>query len=366
MKPSRTPFFAGLAAVGMAAVTLSLSGCEQDSASTPAPATTQELPSVTLATPRAVRAVPRDVVTGTLLPSQSLQVGFEVGGRLETLRVKKGDPVQAGQVLAQLNTEISDAQVAQAQAAVAAAELAASMATDVAGLNVRLREAGSVSDLQNRTTSTQARQAEAQLLSARAQLSQARGVRRRHDLKAPFAGTVIDAPEQVGAVVGSGVSLFSVENLDTLLLKTTVAGSARVWLKPGTRVRVEWVGGGASTDEAVIRTLLPSADPATRRIPVDVFVPNEDGRFVAHTLARVILPIGDTQEAQVVPSTALSAASGGEHVLVVDSSSQVRRVAVQVVERRDREVVVRAATPLDKVIEYAAPALIEGTRVFVK
>jgi len=365
VKLSRTPLFAGLAAMGVAAATLPLSGCEADSASAPAPATTRGPPSVTLATPRAVQAALREEVTGTLFPSQCLQVGFEVGGRLEKLRVKKGDQVQAGQVLALLNAEISDAQVAQAQAAVAAAEVAASMATDVAERNVRLQEAGSVSDLQNRTTSTQARQAEAQLLAARAQLSQARSGRRRHDLKAPFAGTVIDAPEQVGAVVGPGVPLFSVENLDTLLLKTTVAESARAWLRPGTRVRVEMVGGGASTDEAVIRTILPSADPATRRIPVDVTVPNKDGRLVAHTLARVVFPLGGSQEAQAVPSTALSA-SGGDHVLVVDSSSQVRRVAVQVVERRAREVVVKAGTPLDKVIEYAAPALIEGTPVFVK
>jgi len=365
VKRSSTPLFAGLAAMGVAAATLLLSGCEADSASTPAPVTTRSLPSVTLATPRAERATPREEVTGTLFPSQWLQLGFEVGGRLEKLRVKKGDQVRAGQALARLNAEISDAQVTQALATVAAAEVAASMATDVASRNMKLQEAGSVSDLENRTASTQARQAEAQLLAARAQLSQARSGRRRHDLEAPFAGTVIDAPEQVGAIVGPGVPLFSVENLDTLLLKTTVPEPARAWLKPGTQVRVEAVGGGVSTDEAVIRTLLPSADPVTRRIPVDILVPNKDGRFVAHSLARAVLPLSGPQEAQVIPSTALSA-SGGEHVLVVDASSRVRRVSVQVVERRAREVVVMAATPLDKVIEYTTPALIEGTHVSVK
>jgi membrane fusion protein, multidrug efflux system len=367
VKLSRTPFVAGLAAVGVAAAALPLSGCKAD-ATPPAAAkaaTALEMPTVTLATPNPVQAAPREEVTGTLFPAQALQVGFEVGGRLEKVRVKKGQTVQEGQVLAQLNAEISDAQLAQAQAAVAAAEVSAAMATDVAGRNAKLQQQGNVSDLQNLTTTTQAKQAEAQLLAAKAQLAQAQAGRRKHDLKVPFSGTVVDAPEQVGAIVGPGVPLFGVENLETLLLKTTVAESARARLKPGTQVRVEVIGGGASTDEAVIRTVISSADAATRRIPVDILVPNKDGRFVANTLARVILPMGETQEAQSIPVSALSS-SGGDHVLVVGSSGEVRRVDVQVLERRMREVVVKAAAPLDKVVEFPTPSLSEGTRVSVK
>ncbi|HEX8819723.1 MAG TPA: efflux RND transporter periplasmic adaptor subunit [Archangium sp.] len=366
MKLSRTSLVAGLATVGVVAAALPLSGCEADAAPPPAAkAATAELPSVTLATTKPVRASQREEVTGTLFPAQALQVGFEVGGRLEKVRVKKGQAVQEGQVLAQLNAEISDAQLAQAQAAVAAAEVSSAMASDVAERNAKLQEQGNVSDLQNRTTSTQAKQAEAQLLAAKAQLAQAQAGRRKHDLKVPFSGTVVDAPEQVGAIVGPGVPMFSVENLDSLLLKTTVAESARARLKPGSKVRVEVIGGGASTDEAIIRTIIPSADAATRRIPVDILVPNKDGRFVANTLARVILPLGEAQEAQSIPATALSS-SGGDHVLVVAASGEVRRVDVQVLERRMREVVVKAAAPLDKVVEYPLPSLTEGTRVSVK
>ena len=366
MKLFRMPLVAGLAALGMAAA-LPLSGCRQAQAA-PAAVTAPATPgaaSVTLAASRTVKSTPREEVTGTLFPAQALQVGFALGGRLEKVRVKKGQAVQEGQVLASLNTEIADAQLAQAQAAVAAAEVSAAMAADVAERNAKLQEQGNVSDLQNRTSSTQARQAAAQLLAARAQLAQAQAGRRKHELRAPFAGTVVDAPEQVGAIVGPGVPLFAVENLGALLLKTTVAESARARLKPGARVRVEVLGGGGSTDEAVIRTVIPSADPATRRIPVDVLVPNKDVRFVANTLARVILPLGEAEDAQALPTTAL-ASSGGDHVLVVAPTGEVRRVDVQVLERGVREVIVKAAAPLDKVVDYPTPSLAEGTRVSVK
>ena len=71
---------------------------------------------------------------------------------------------------------------------------------------------------------------------------------------------------------------------------------------------------------------------------------------MANTLARVILPLGEPQEAQSLPSSALSS-SGGDHVLVVSPAGEVRRVDVQVLERGMREVVVKAAAPLDKVVE---------------
>lgn len=350
MKSSRLSLAAALAAVAGAA--LSLSGCQGRSAPPAAQAAAPGAPAVRWVAARTVRSAPREEATGTLFPAQALMLGFEVGGKVAAVRVRKGQSVRAGQVLALLDTEVAEAQVAQAQASLAAAEVGADMAADVATRNARLQEEGTISDLQSRTTSTQARQAEAQLLAAKATLAQAQAARRRHELRAPFSATVIDAPEQAGATVGAGSPLFNLERLDTLLLKTTVSESSRALLQPGTRVRVESVGSSASTTEATVRTILPSADPATRRVPVELLVPNEDGRFVAHTLARATLPLGEEREAQLVPATALSS-SGGDHVWVL-AGEQLRRVEVQVLERREREVVVQAATPLDKVVEHAA------------
>ncbi|MCP3064665.1 efflux RND transporter periplasmic adaptor subunit [Myxococcus sp. K38C18041901] len=363
---SRAP--RALAVAGLVAATLSVSACSRaDASSTPAAGAKTEAapPSVKLVSARTVKAAPREEVTGTLFPAQMLQVGFEVGGRLAAVKVGKGMVVKKGDVLGQLDVEISDAQVAQAEAAVAAAQAGADMAADVAARNQTLQKEGGVSDLQNRSTAAQAAQAQAQLLAAKAQLSQARAARRRHDLKAPFEGTLIDAPEQTGATVGPGTPLFNLERLDTLLLKTTVAESLRARLKPGQKVRVESIGGGAFTEDAVVRTILPSADPATRRVPVELAVPNADGRFVAHTLARAVLQLGDDQDARVVPGSALSSANG-DHVLIVGSGGEVKRVDVQVLERREREVVVLARSEFESVIDHPTPSLSQGSRVTVK
>jgi multidrug efflux pump subunit AcrA (membrane-fusion protein) len=168
----------------------------------------------------------------------------------------------------------------------------------------------------------------------------------------------------VGATVSPGTALFTLEQLDPLVLKLTVSDAARAVLKMGTRVHVEAVGGGASADDAWVRAVIPSADAATRRIPVEITVPNKDGRFTAHTLARAILPMGSSEDALSLPASALSS-QGGDHVYVVNSG-EVRRIAVQVIDRGVQQVVVRAAQPIEKVVDYPAADLVDGAKVSVK
>ena len=322
-------------------------------------------PAVSLAKVQAVKSAPREEITGALNPAKELKVGFEVGGRLARILVRKGAKVAEGQVIAQLDPELADAQVLQAEAAVKAAEAQSAMAADVAGRNAELSKAGSVSDLQNKSSASSAAAAAAQLQAAKAQLAQARAARRRHDLKAPFAGVLIDAPDQVGATVAPGAALFTLEQLDPLVLKLTVSDAAREVLKVGTRVHVEAVGGGAAAEDAWVRAVIPSADPATRRIPVEVVVPNKDGRFTAHTLGRAILPMGSAEDALSVPASALSS-QGGDHVYALAGDGEVRRVPVQVIERGGLVVVLKASQPLDKIVDYPAPDLVDGAKVTVK
>ncbi|MGZ6124252.1 MAG: efflux RND transporter periplasmic adaptor subunit, partial [Myxococcales bacterium] len=164
---------------------------------------------VSLAAVKAVRSAPREEITGALNPAKELKAGFEVAGRLARILVKKGEAVAEGQLIAQLDPEVANAQVQQAEAAVQAAEAQSTIASDVAARNAELAKTNTISEAQLRNTTSSAAAAAAQLQAARAQLAQARANRRRHDLRAPFAGVLIEAPDQVGATVAAGVSLFT-------------------------------------------------------------------------------------------------------------------------------------------------------------
>jgi RND family efflux transporter MFP subunit len=320
---------------------------------------------VQLAPVRAVRSTPHDEITGSLNPAKALQLGFEVGGRLAKVTAVRGAAVREGQVVGQLDAEVVEAQVAQAEAALQAAQVQAAQARDTADRQGKLQQGGSISEWQSKTAESGAKAAEAQVLAAKAALQQARAARARHTLRAPFAATVIEAPDQIGATVGPGASLFTLEQLDTLLLKITVPESARDQLRVGAPVRVEAISGSAQTDAARIRAIIPSADSNTRRVPVEILVPNKDHRFTAHTLARALLTLGDAQAAAAVPSTALSS-TGGDHVFVLAGSGAVRRVAVTVLDRGASEVVVQGLGADAKVIDYPGIDLSEGAQVQVK
>ncbi|MBL8954907.1 MAG: efflux RND transporter periplasmic adaptor subunit [Myxococcaceae bacterium] len=307
--------------------------------------------TVKLVKARPVTSSAREQLTGQLFPSKLLPLGFEAGGRLMKLHAGKGDTVKEGMVVARLDPEIIDAQVAQAEAGVAAAEAAATLAMDVAGRNEKLRAEGSVSDVQAKNVLTQGKQAEAGLAAAKAQLAQARAGRKRHDLKTTISGTVIEAPDNVGGMIGPGMPVFIIQQVDTLILKTTISESSRALVKPGMKLRVESVGSGASTDDATVKVVIPSADPATRRIPIEVSVPNQDGRFVSMTLAKASMPLGEAKKAFAIPSSALGT-TGGEHVLVQQGAGAYKRVGVTVLERNPKEVTVVPEEPLDQVVDY--------------
>jgi RND family efflux transporter MFP subunit len=319
-------------------------------------------PKVRIVPAHAVTASTREMVTGQLGPSRLLPLAFEVGGRLTTSRVTKGDLVKAGQALGNLDTEIINAQVAQAEAGLMAAEAGAALAIDVATRNEKLKAEGSVSDLQFKQTDMQAKAARAQVAQAQAAVAQAHGGQHRHFLNAPFAATVVDAPDNTGGMVGPGMPVYILMQLDPLILKVTVPEKIRESIKAGLKVRVEAVGSGAATDDATVKVVLPSADPQTRRVPLEIFVPNGDGRFVANTLARVSITLGEAKPAVVIPSTALGT-SGGDHVFAVDESGALKRVKVKVMERGNTTVTVITETPVSQVVDYPTGALVEGTKV---
>jgi len=358
----RTLVLSGISA-GLLAALVAAVNAQAKSKAAPAPAAAAD-PAVQLVEPRQVQSLTREEITGTLQPARQLQLGFEVSGRLAKLNVRKGAQVREGQVIAQLDSEIADAQVLQAEAAAKAAEAQSTQAADTARRQAELQEKGSISDWQSKSSSAQAAAAAAQLQAARAQLAQARASRRRHDLAAPFAGTLIEQPDQVGATVAPGKELFTLEQLDPLVLKLTLPETARGSLRVGATVSVEAVGGGAQTD-ALVRAIIPSADAATRRIPVEIVVPNADGRFTAHTLARATLSLGEPQAALELPASAL-ASTGGDHVYAVADSGEVKRIPVQVVDRGAQRVVVKSSEPLSRIVDYPATDLADGTKVSVR
>jgi len=98
---------------------VALAGCGRPLAPQPTPTPIATAPLAT-----AGPSFGGDTVTasGEIVPVQEAQMSFTVSGRVQTLAVTEGDEVQAGEVLATLETANIEAEIAQAEAALAVSQ----------------------------------------------------------------------------------------------------------------------------------------------------------------------------------------------------------------------------------------------------
>jgi HlyD family secretion protein len=181
--------------------------------------------------------------TGNLRPTNQVQVGSEVSGKIDHIFVDVNDRVVRGQVLAEINTDIIDDQISQAEANLNAARASVEQAR--AALDVdqsqlaRLRHVSEVSGGkvpsaaemdQAEATVKRDRAAVASAQAAvrvqEAQLSSARTTRSRAVIRSPVSGVVLARQVEPGQTVAASFNtptLFIIaEDLSQMQLRVDI------------------------------------------------------------------------------------------------------------------------------------------------
>jgi RND family efflux transporter MFP subunit len=282
-----------------------------------------------LVAPEPVRHAPRATVTGTLKARQAAPLGTSVPGTLARIAVRRGQEVRQGALLVALDDRMAQASQRQAEAGVAAARAQLALAEDARSRMERIRAEDGVSEAQLVGARHQRDLAAAQLAGAEAQLEQARVHLAHHSLTAPFPGVVTRIPDGVGLMVGAGTPLVELACSRLLVLETTLTQEDAAELRVGARVQVSVPATRARTADAVVAVVLPAVDRATNRVPVEIEVPNPDGRFLANASARAELPRGAERDAYRVPMAALVQRAGGFAVWVAGPDGRARALPVR-------------------------------------
>ena len=178
--------------------------------------------------------------TGSLRPTNQVEVGSEVSGRIDRILVDVNDQVSRGQVLAVINTDVIQDQITQGRASLNAArarvaQAQASLDAETAQL-ARLREVQRLSDgrvpalaeLERAEASVRSGQAavaaaRADVSAAQAQLSTAQTQYNRAVVRSPVSGVVLARQVEPGQTVAASFNtptLFVIaENLATMQLR---------------------------------------------------------------------------------------------------------------------------------------------------
>lgn len=220
-------------------------------------------------------------------------VAAPVTGSLRRIRRDPGDPVRAGDVVAEIDASRLDPraqaeaearlaaatdQVGRARARVAAAEITATRAAHDARRTEALVQAGALAarDLEVARAEVSVRQQElvetrlaVQVAEAERAAAQA-GVAppaHRVEVRAPADGVVLDVTRESGGPVVAGADLLSVGDLDALEVVADVASDDAVLLGSGAPARIERWGGEPLRAE--VRTVEPTAETRISALGVE-------------------------------------------------------------------------------------------------
>jgi len=181
--------------------------------------------------------------TGNLRPTNQVDVGSEVSGRIDRVLVDVNDRVARGQVMAQINTDIIDDQIKQGQANLDAARAQVAQARATLGVDTaqltRLQEvhrlSGGKVPSQTELEAAQANvlrdraavnSANANVVAARAQLSSAMTNRDRALIRSPVSGVVLARQVEPGQTVAASFNtptLFVIaEDLSAMQLRVSI------------------------------------------------------------------------------------------------------------------------------------------------
>src|SRR5439155_1372006 len=155
-------------------------------------------------------------------------VAAKTSGRIREITVREGDPVEAGQVIAELDDEQIRAREGQASAAVRQAEARVRLAQhQITVLNEQLQQSRfgvdqARADAQGRVSEAEGKLAAAEAQRARASLEEARANRRDLRVTAPFTGTVATRTAEPGEVITAGTPVITLVNLAEVYLRAFV------------------------------------------------------------------------------------------------------------------------------------------------
>jgi RND family efflux transporter MFP subunit len=264
-----------------------------------------------------------------------------VNGYVAKWFVDIGDNAKAGQTLATIETPELDAELAAAKAklnaSIAQVAVKQARADFAASTDKRWRESpqGVVSDQERESKKAGSAEAIAELNAARAQvaLEQAdvdrlTALTQFKQVKAPFAGTIVERKIDIGNLVTAGStantsSLYRISKDDPMRIFVHVPQSAAAQLMvPGVRAVITCNDLPGMRFEGKVARTAKAVNPKSRTLRVEVDIPNPDRAVVPGMYVQVSFSIKSNDQIQV-PAAALLFRSGGPQVAVIGDDGTV-------------------------------------------
>ncbi|MGL6043120.1 MAG: efflux RND transporter periplasmic adaptor subunit [Sandaracinobacteroides sp.] len=320
-------------------------------------------PAVSVLVPGTSLVSDKVTAVGSISARRDMPVGVAgEGGMVTAIRVEAGQFVGRGQVLAEIDTAVQRAQLAQLSAGVTQAAADSRLAQAELDRAQALVSRGFISkaDIDRRTATRDS--ARARVAVAQAQVREMQERIARQAIRAPEAGLVLQRMVEPGQIVspGSG-ALYRIAAGGQMELRAQVAEQDMAQLKLGQTATVTPVG-SPNRHAGTVWLLEPVIDPQTRLGVARVALPaSPDIR--AGGFANVSID-GVRAQRPVLPQSAIQSSPSGSSVLIVRPDGTVEKRAVTVGTISSAGVAITAGlSGSEKVVMSAGAFLNPGEKV---
>jgi membrane fusion protein (multidrug efflux system) len=326
------------------------------------------IPSVTVVSPLPGKAGPGLLLSAEIKPWVEAPIYARASGYLKRWLVDIGTQVEAGQLLAEIETPELDQELERARHQVDESEAALALAEITADRYAELLKTASVSEQEGAEKHADFILKTATTKAARAEVRRLEKLQAFAKVTAPFAGVVTVRLTDVGQLIAApgGKELFRLAQTDKLRVYVCIPQPDTPGIAPGqtAELLVPELPGRIFTATVARRSGAIAADSRTLLTELDV--DNPLGEILAGSFAQVRLTGAKRGATLVLPSNTLLFRAEGPQVGVVQSDGKVELRNVKV--GRDFGLTMEILTgvsPTNQVILNPSDSLVSGTKVRV-
>ena len=244
-------------------------------------------------------------VTGTIHPLRQALLSAEVEGLIEELHADIGDRVEKGDLLLKLDPELSAISRDAALAEVARVrETLADSRRRLAELQ-QLVSKNHVAETLVESLGSEVRERSAQLQAAQVETERLSALLRRHQVEAPFSGTVSLREVDVGEWVEPGTALFELVDTDALRADFQVPQRYFSRIQPNTGIRVTLDDGETLVARVEHRVPVSRSGSRTFLLRTTVSSNSQGSALIPGMSASAVLQLKSDRQGIAVPRDAV-------------------------------------------------------------
>jgi RND family efflux transporter MFP subunit len=314
-------------------------------------------------------------VVGTVRARTSALISTRIPGTVSVLKVREGDRVKKGQLLAQLDAQENQASAAMASAGIDEAQRSLDetqsrkkLADTTFGRYQNLFKEQAVSRQEFEVKQSERDLAAQSVSKAEANLRRAReGSRAANTMAdytriiAPISGIITSKQADLGATVFPSQPLMTIEDEGSYQLELAIPESIAIKVRPGTAVLVTLDAVGSSFS-AKIDELVPAADPASRTFNAKINL-NQKG-LKSGMFGRATLSLGTSTSGIMLARTAVVERGALTSVWTIGTDNIARMRLVKIGKTvGDKVEILSGLSDGERVVVTGTDKITEGSKV---